>query len=224
MLIPSIDLMGGKIVQLVQGERKALEFGDFDQWIQRFSQFAIVQIVDLDAAKGTGNNNELVRYFAGQLRTQVGGGIRSIARAREVLGFGAAKVIIGSALFPEGEIDLDFARDLCGAIGVNPLLFSVDTRKGRVAVHGWKDSTNITPAEAVHQLQPYCSGFLYTNIDTEGLMQGFPIQALDEIRAGTNKKIIAAGGITTMAEVERLDAIGVDAVVGMAIYTGKMKV
>lgn len=224
MLIPSIDLMGGKIVQLVQGERKALEFGDFDQWIERFSQFPLVQLVDLDAAKGAGNNNDLVRYFAGKLRTQVGGGIRSIARAREVLGFGATKVIVGSALFPEGEIDLDFAGALCGAIGADPLLFSVDAREGRVAVHGWKDSTNITPAEAVHQLQPYCSGFLYTNIDTEGLMQGFPIHALDEIRAATNKKIIAAGGITTMDEVERLDAIGVDAVVGMAIYTGKMKV
>src|SRR5262249_53263889 len=105
MLIPSIDLMRGKIVQLVQGERKALEFDDFDQWAERFSTFSIVQLVDLDAAKGSGNNNELVRYFAGKLRTQIGGGIRSIARAREVLGFGASKVIVGSALFPEGEID-----------------------------------------------------------------------------------------------------------------------
>ena len=224
MLIPSIDLMGGKIVQLVQGERKALEFDDFDQWIERFSQFSIVQLVDLDAAKGTGNNNELVRYFAGKLRAHVGGGIRSIARAREVLGFGASKVIVGSALFPEGEIDLDFARELSGATGIEPLLFSVDARKGRVAVHGWKDSTEITPADAVHQLQSYCSGFLYTNIDTEGMMQGFPIHVLDEIRAATTKKIIAAGGITTMEEVEKLDALGVDAVVGMAIYAGKMKV
>jgi phosphoribosylformimino-5-aminoimidazole carboxamide ribotide isomerase len=224
MLIPSIDLMGGKIVQLVQGERKALEFDNFDQWIERFSQFSIVQLVDLDAAKGTGNNNELVRYFASKLRTQVGGGIRSIARAREVLGFGAAKVIVGSALFPEGEIDLDFARELSGAIGVEPLLFSVDGRRGRVAVHGWKKATNITPAGAVHQLQSNCSGFLYTNIDTEGMMQGFPIHVLDEIRAATTKKIIAAGGITSMEEVEKLDAMGIDAVVGMAIYTGKMKV
>jgi phosphoribosylformimino-5-aminoimidazole carboxamide ribotide isomerase len=224
MLIPSIDLMGGKIVQLVQGERKALEFDDFDQWAERFAAYAIVQIVDLDAAKGTGNNNELVRYFAGKLRTQVGGGIRSIARAREVLGFGAAKVIVGSALFPEGEIDLDFARELCGAVGVEALLFSVDARGGRVAVHGWKKSTDITPAEAVHQLQSYCSGFLYTNIDSEGLMKGFPIHVLDEIRAATTKKIIAAGGITSMEEVEKLEALGIDAVVGMAIYTGKMKV
>ena len=224
MLIPSIDLMGGKIVQLVQGERKALEFDDLDQWIARFAAYPIVQIVDLDAAKGTGNNNELVRYFAGKLSTQVGGGIRSIARAREVLSFGASKVIVGSALFPEGEIDLDFARELCGAVGTEPLLFSVDARGDRVAVHGWKDSTDITPADAVHQLQSYCSGFLYTNIDTEGLMQGFPIHVLDEIRAATTKKIIAAGGITSMDEVEKLDALGIDAVVGMAIYTGKMKV
>jgi len=224
MLIPSVDLMGGKIVQLVQGERKALEFDDFEQWAERFAAYSIVQIVDLDAAKGRGNNNELVRYFAGKLRTQVGGGIRSIARAREVLGFGAAKVIVGSALFPEGEIDLDFARELCGAIGVEPLLFSVDARGCREDVHGWQESTDITPADAVHQLQSYCSGFLYTNIDTEGMMQGFPIQVLDEIRAATTKKIIAAGGITSMEEVEKLDAMGIDAVVGMAIYTGKLKI
>src|SRR5262249_712820 len=203
---------------------KALEFDDFDQWAERFAAYAIVQIVDLDAAKGTGNNNELVRYFAGKLHTQVGGGIRSITQTREVLKFGASKVIVGSALFPEDDIELDFGGEMREGVGVEPLLFSVDARRGRVAVHGWKKATNITPADTVHQLQSYCSGFLYTNIDTKGMIQSFPIHVLDEIRAATTKKIIAAGGITSMEEVEKLDAMGIDAVVGMAIYTGKLKV
>ncbi len=224
MLIPSIDLMDGKIVQLVQGERKALESEDFESWIERFQSYPIIQLIDLNAAMRTGDNRQLLRLFCGKLPCQVGGGIRSVARAQEVLGYGAAKVIIGSALFTKTGVDVEFARGLSQAVGPDRLLFSVDARAGHVAVHGWKEVTQITPADAVRQLQDFCSGFLYTNIETEGLMQGFPIHALDQLRAATSKKIIAAGGITTTEEVNQLEAIGIDAVVGMAIYTGKMKV
>jgi phosphoribosylformimino-5-aminoimidazole carboxamide ribotide isomerase len=224
MLIPSIDLMGGKIVQLVQGERKALEFQDFDQWSRLFKEYPIVQLIDLDAAMGKGENNSLVRRFCAELPCQVGGGIRSVERANELLHFGAKKVIIGSALFNADGVNFDFAQALSAAIGAERLIFSVDARAGYVAVNGWKKSTQITPAHAIGELQDFCSGFLYTNIDTEGLMQGFPLQVLDELRAATNKKLIVAGGITTREEVAALDAMGVDAVVGMAIYTGKMKV
>ncbi len=224
MLIPSIDLMDGKIVQLVQGERKALEFDDFDSWADRFRSYPIIQLIDLNAAKRNGDNRQLLRLFCGKLPCQVGGGIRSVDRAREVLSLGAAKVIIGSALFTKTGVDLEFAQGLAKAIGPDRLLFSVDARAGHVAVHGWKEVTQVTPAKAIAQLQDFCSGFLYTNIDTEGLMQGFPMHVLDELRAATSKKIIAAGGITTREEVKALEAIGVDAVVGMAIYTGRMKV
>lgn len=224
MLIPSIDLMGGRIVQLVQGERKALEFDDFSEWIDRFRKFPIVQVIDLDAAMGSGSNRALVRAMCEELPCQVGGGLRTLERAREVLGWGAKKVIIGSSLFSSAGVNLDFARELSEELGSERLVFSVDSRAGFVAVKGWKQSTRLRPADAMRQLEPFCSAFLYTHIDTEGLMQGFPFAVLDEFRQATPRKLIVAGGITTSEEVERLDALGVDAVVGMAIYTGAMPV
>jgi phosphoribosylformimino-5-aminoimidazole carboxamide ribotide isomerase len=223
MLIPSIDLMGGKIVQLVQGERKALEFDDFAQWTQRFRSFPIVQVIDLDAAMASGDNSEQVARLCSELPCQVGGGIRSAERVRIVLNAGAKKVIVGSALFSADGVNAPFARQLASEFGTERLIFSVDSRAGFVAVKGWKQKTAIRPADAISQLQDFCSGFLYTHIDTEGLMQGFPFSVLDELRAATTKKLIVAGGITTAAEIEKLDSMGIDAVVGMAIYTGALK-
>jgi phosphoribosylformimino-5-aminoimidazole carboxamide ribotide isomerase len=222
VLIPSIDLMGGKIVQLVQGEKKALEFTDFDEWITRFSKYPIVQLIDLDAAMANGNNRELVQRFAAELPTQVGGGIRTIEAAREVLAARAKKIIIGSSLFAEG-INLDFARSLHDEFGSERLIFAVDARNGRVAIKGWQEAVAITPREAIRALDQFCGAFLYTHIDTEGLMQGIPMDVIRELRDSTQRKLIAAGGIRSIDEVKQLDAMGVDAVVGMAIYTGAMQ-
>jgi phosphoribosylformimino-5-aminoimidazole carboxamide ribotide isomerase len=222
VLIPSIDLMGGKIVQLVRGEKKALEFTNFDEWIARFSKHSIVQLIDLDAAIGNGDNRSLVQQFAAALPTQVGGGIRTIKSAREALAARAKKIIIGSSLFT-GGINLDFARELHDEFGLQKLIFAVDARNGRVAIKGWKEKVALTPKEAIRALDPFCSAFLYTHIDTEGLMQGIPMDVIRELRDSTQRKLIAAGGIRSMDEVNQLDAIGVDAVVGMAIYTGAMQ-
>jgi phosphoribosylformimino-5-aminoimidazole carboxamide ribotide isomerase len=222
VLIPSIDLMGGKIVQLVQGEKKALEFTNFDEWIARFSKYPIVQLIDLDAAMANGNNRELVQQFAAALPTQVGGGIRTIEAAREVLAARAKKIIIGSSLFT-GGINLAFARELRDEFGAEKLIFAVDARNGRVAIKGWKESVALTPKEALSALAPFCGAFLYTHIDTEGLMQGIPMDVIRELRDSTQRKLIAAGGIRSMDEVNQLDAMNVDAVVGMAIYTGAMQ-
>lgn len=224
MLIPSIDLMGGKIVQLVQGKRKALEFDNFSEWVERFRKFPIVQVIDLDAAMGKGNNREPIRQFCAELPCQVGGGLRTVEAANEALAAGAKKVIIGSSLFNGEGVNIAFAQELANQLGPDRLIFAVDSRGGYVAVKGWKQSTGLRPSDAVRQLQAFCSGFLYTHIDTEGLMQGFPVAALDGIRQATSKKLVAAGGITTLEEVEQLDALGIDAVVGMAIYTGTMQV
>ena len=224
MLIPSIDLMGGKIVQLIQGERKALEFDDFSEWIERFGKFPIVQVIDLDAAMGSGDNRTVVEELCKQLPCQVGGGLRTVERARQVLEWGAEKVIIGSSLFSSEGTDLGFAAELAKGLRTERLVFSVDSRAGFVAVKGWKQSTGLRPADAMRQLEPFCSAFLYTHIDTEGLMQGFPFAVLDELCGVTKKKLIVAGGITTSEEVKRLDVMGIDAVVGMAIYTGAMRV
>lgn len=222
MLIPSIDLMGGKIVQLVQGEKKALEFDDFEYWIERFSGYPLVQLIDLDAAMGHGNNRELIAMICKRLPCQTGGGIRDVARASELLAAGAKRVIFGSALLKDGKINTSLATTAAESLGEEHLTFAIDSRKGKVAIKGWKESTAIDPKDMVRGLDPYCSAFLYTHIDTEGTMTGFPIEVARELVALTKKKMIVAGGIRSRAEVDQLDAIGVDAVVGMAIYTGAM--
>lgn len=223
MLIPSIDLMAGKIVQLVQGERKALEFDDFNYWIERFSAYPLVQLIDLDAAMGNGNNRELIAMVCKRLPCQAGGGIRSVERARELLAVGARRVILGSALLKDGAINMALAETAAKSLGVEQLTFAIDSRNGRVAIKGWKEGTSVTPPEMIRALDPHCSAFLYTHIDTEGTMTGFPLHVAGELTALTKNKLIVAGGIRSRAEVNELDALGVDAVVGMAIYSGAMQ-
>ncbi len=223
MLIPSIDLMGGKIVQLVQGERKALEFDDFEEWIVRFTPFPLVQLIDLDAAIGTGNNRSLLQEFAERLPCQIGGGIRDIKSAQEVLSMGAKRVILGSSLLRNGEPDTAFAREIAKEVGAEKLVFAVDSKQGRVAIQGWRERMAITPQAMIEVLEPWCGAFLYTHIDTEGLMQGIPLEIVRQLRDCTRKQLIVAGGISAHDEVERLHKMKVDAVVGMAIYTGKMQ-
>lgn len=223
MLIPSIDLMGGKIVQLVQGERKALEFDDFEEWISRFSSFPLIQLIDLDAAMGKGDNRGLVGSFAQRLPCQVGGGIRSIQMAEQMLLLGAQRVILGSSLIRDGAPDTAFAEEAARTVGSQKLIFAIDCKKGRVAIRGWRELAPLTPLQMISALEPYCGAFLYTHVDTEGLMRGIPLEAVRPLRAATHKQLIVAGGISTAGEIEQLDAIHVDAVVGMAIYTGKLK-
>jgi len=223
VLIPSIDLMGGKIVQLIQGEREALEFDDFEYWIERFSKFPLVQLIDLDAAMGHGNNRELIAMICKRLPCQTGGGIRDVARASELLALGAKRVIFGSALLKDSEINTSLASEAAKALGAKQLTFAIDSRNGKVSIHGWKESTAVDPKDMVRTLETYCSAFLYTHIDTEGTMTGFPIQIAQELAGLTKKQMIVAGGIRSRAEVDGLHAIGVDAVVGMAIYTGAMQ-
>ena len=222
MLIPSIDLRNGCVVQLVQGERLALEDPDLDAWIRRFAGFPTLQLIDLDAAIGTGSNDALVAYVCGQRRCRVGGGIRSIERARAVLAQGATHVIVGSSLFRDGRPDLSFARALAEAVGVERVIAAVDVKGGRVAVKGWRETVPMTAVEAVGALEPYCVEFLYTHVDKEGLMGGTDMAAIRAVAGATSRRLVAAGGITTRGEIDELDAMGVDAVVGMAIYTGRL--
>ncbi len=220
MLIPSIDLMGGKIVQLVQGRKKALEFDDFGEWVKRFSKYPAVQLIDLDAAIGTGENRRLIGELARQLPCQVGGGIRSVEAAEAALAAGARRVIVGSALFAEGKVDADFAAGMATAVGADRLVFALDAIGGRVAIHGWRTVTDVSPLQMMLALEPWCGGFLYTHVDNEGLLQGFPQEAIRPLRTATTRQLIAAGGIREQKEIEDLHAMGVDAVVGMGIYRG----
>jgi phosphoribosylformimino-5-aminoimidazole carboxamide ribotide isomerase len=222
MLIPSIDLQRGRIVQLVQGERLAVETADTDGWIAKFKPFRKVQLIDLDAAKGDGDNLVMVRGICGQLPCRVGGGIRSVERAQEVIGAGAHAVIVSSALFAGSEVNVEFAQRLADALGRDRVIAAVDSRGGQVVIHGWRTALPISAVDAVRTLEPWCDEFLYTHVDTEGLMQGTNFEAIRAVRRATTRRVTAAGGITTREEIDRLDAEGVDAVVGMAIYTGRL--
>jgi len=222
MLIPSIDLMGGKIVQLVQGEKKALEFDDFEEWIGRFANYPLVQLIDLDAAIGTGNNRALLERFTARLPCQVGGGIRSLDDATEILSRGATRIILGSVLVYKNKINVAAAEQFATKFRSDRLTFAVDSKSGKVAIKGWREVTSISTAEMMQALESYCGAFLYTHVDTEGLMKGIPLEVVRALRAVTSRQLIVAGGITSQEEVNQLDELAIDAVVGMAIYSGRM--
>jgi phosphoribosylformimino-5-aminoimidazole carboxamide ribotide isomerase len=229
MLIPSIDLKNGKVVQLVQGEKLAIESDDLDGWIERFAKFPKIQLIDLDAAMGIGTNDALVRKVAARLPCRVGGGIRSVGRAQDLLEAGAQAVIVGSAFFDMRRtsdggsvIKFDFAEALRDAIGLDRVIAAVDAKGGRVVIHGWRTALPVTAVQAVQALDPYCGEFLYTHVDTEGLMQGTDMAAIQAVKDATMRRVTAAGGVTTREEIDALDKLGIDAVVGMAIYTGSL--
>ena len=228
MLIPSIDLLGGQIVQLQQGklgqgDKPKLAFDDFEYWIDRFSPYPLVQLIDLDAAMRQGDNSDLVAEISKRLPVQVGGGIRSIQRAQTLLNAGAKRVILGSALFSErdgvGQVNTAFAEQLVSAIGPEHLVAGIDSHRGKIAIKGWKAQITLTPEEAIPALNPHVGAFLYTHIEGEGLMQGFPIEIAQRLHALTTRQLIVAGGIRAQSEIDALEAINVDAVAGMAVYT-----
>jgi phosphoribosylformimino-5-aminoimidazole carboxamide ribotide isomerase len=197
-----------------------LAFDDFEYWIEKFSRFPLVQLIDLDAAMRQGDNSVLVAQIAKRLPVQAGGGIHSVERAQQVLEAGAKRVIVGSALFSaEGTVNTKFAAELAAAVGAERVVAGIDTKNGRIAVKGWKEQVELTPNDAIPQLDPYASAFLYTHVDGEGLMQGFPIETAARLRKLTQRQLIVAGGIRSQEEVDALDALGADAVVGMAVYT-----
>ena len=234
MLIPAIDLMDGHIVQLVQGEQLALQSDDVDYWIDRFRPYKLIQLIDLDAAKRQGNNRALLEQILQKLPCQVGGGIRTAADARTLLDLGAKRVIFGSSLFageesssfatPQQLVRTEFASHLAAALGTEHLTFSVDTKNGNVAVRGWQQQLALRPDQAMALLEPFCSAFLYTHVDTEGRMQGFPIPIAQKLRALTKRQLIVAGGIRDRGEIDALHVIGVDAIAGMAVYTGVLSI
>lgn len=222
-LIPSIDLLGGKVVQLERGERVILESDDLDGWIERFSGYPVVQVIDLDAAMGQGDNLALVRRACSRLHCQVGGGARSIDRARLLLDAGAARVVIGSALFTEAGVNLTGAAEFEEALGRDALVGAVDSRAGKVVIHGWKTAVPLDATTAVRALEAYVGRFLYTHVDTEGTLRGLNLDAVLAVQAATTRPLIAAGGIRSQEEIDGLHAHGIDAVVGMAVYRGLIR-
>jgi phosphoribosylformimino-5-aminoimidazole carboxamide ribotide isomerase len=224
VLIPAIDLQDGRVVQLVQGERLALSFDDVEPWIEKFSRCPLVQVIDLDAALGRGSNADMVRRLCQVLPCRVGGGLRSAEAGEALLAAGAREVIYGSALFREGRVDEAAAEAISTRLGTERTIAAVDSRAGRVVLRGWTASAAITPEEAVRALEPHVGGFLYTIVEGEGLMQGINLEAVRSLRRSTSRRLTVAGGIRNEEEIDLLHQMQVDAVVGMAVYTGKVRV
>lgn len=223
MLIPSIDLMNGKVVQLQQGARLAIESADINGWVDRFAGYPLIQVIDLDAAMGRGDNRAIVARLCAARPCQVGGGVRTVDRARALVDAGAVRVILGSSLFNTDGVDRAAARAFAAALPVDRLVGALDSRAGRVTIHGWKTSLPVTPQDAARALDPFVGAFLYTHVDDEGMMTGINMDAVRVVAAATTRRLIAAGGIRSREEIDRLDALGIDAVVGMAIYTGTIE-
>ncbi len=222
MILPCIDLMDGKVVQLVQGREKALEGDPPLEMVKKFAAFPEIQVIDLDAAMGRGSNDDLVRLLAGAAAIRVGGGVRTAARARALVEQGARKVIVGTAAFHSGGVNREFLAEAVAAVGRERLVVALDSIEGRIVVKGWREATGLAAAEVMDQLEPYCSGFLCTYVDKEGMLQGTDLEWFRRLRAATSLELTAAGGITTMEEVRALAEMGVNAALGMAIYTGRL--
>jgi len=222
MIIPCIDLMEGKVVQLVQGREKALEGESPERMLERFAAFPQIQVIDLDAAIGNGANDELVRLVAGRAVCRVGGGVRTVERARALVEQGAHRVIVGTSAFTAAGANEPFLASLVEAIGRERLIVAVDSKGGRIVVKGWREATAFTAEEVLGKLEPYCSGFLCTYVDKEGMLQGTDLEWFRRLRAATSLELTAAGGITTIEEIRALLAMDVHAALGMAIYTGRL--
>jgi phosphoribosylformimino-5-aminoimidazole carboxamide ribotide isomerase len=222
MIFPCIDLMDGKVVQLVQGREKALEADSPEEMLQRFQSFPEIQVIDLDAAIGRGSNDELVRMLASRAATRVGGGVRTVERARALVEQGARKVIIGTAAFAANGINGAFLSSVRAAIGRGRLLIALDSKEGRIVVKGWRESTQFSAEDVLGRLDPYCAGYLCTYVDKEGMLQGTDLDWFRRLRSATTLELTAAGGITTLEDVRALLEMGVHAALGMAIYTGRL--
>lgn len=223
MIIPCIDLMDGKVVQLVRGRDKALEGESPDTMLERFSAFPVIQVIDLDQAIGQGSNLPIVRRIAGRARTWVGGGVRTLERAEDLVRSGAERVIVGTAAFCDNGPNSDFLGALARSIGPERLIVSLDSMHGRIVIRGWRESTALTAEEVVSLFEPYCGAFLCTYVDKEGTMQGTDLEWYRRLRAATDHEITAAGGIASISEIRALVDIGVHAALGMAVYTGHLK-
>jgi phosphoribosylformimino-5-aminoimidazole carboxamide ribotide isomerase len=224
MIIPCIDLQGGKAVQLVHGRKLALSVDDVLGLLERFRNYPVLHVIDLDAAIGTGSNGRWIKILSSRakMKIRVGGGIRSIVRAEKVLSWGAEKIIVGSAAFRDGEIAHDFLQQLRARVGRNNVILALDTERGQIVVRGWRQRLKLRPADVIPRLETYCSGFLCTLVDNEGTMKGTDLAWFRTLRYVTRKPITAAGGIRSYKEVRALEKMGMQAAVGMALYLGKL--
>ncbi len=222
MIVPCIDLMDGKVVQLVQGREKALEGDSPAEMLRKFAAFPQIQVIDLDAAMGRGANDDLVEMLAAKALIRAGGGVRSVSRAEALLEQGAYRIIVGTAAFNDDGPNRAFLESLAASVGRDRVVLALDTKGGRIVTRGWQEATRFSAEDVIRQLEPYCSGFLCTYVDKEGMMQGTDLDWFRRLREATDMEITAAGGITTLNDIQALTAMNIHCAVGMAIYTGRL--
>jgi phosphoribosylformimino-5-aminoimidazole carboxamide ribotide isomerase len=227
MMIPCIDLQDGRAVQLVHGRERKLAVDDVFGLLERFGRYPLIHVIDLDAAMRKGSNATLVRGLCAaankrKMRIRVGGGIRTVAQAARIAGWGAEKIIIGSAAFKDGRVNDKFLHRLVGKIGRRRVMVALDTEGGKILVRGWQDKLRLRPEEVIPELEKYASEFLCTYVDAEGTMRGTNLEWFRALRRATRRPITAAGGIRSREEIQALARIKMDAAVGMALYTGRL--
>ena len=229
MLIPCIDLQGGQAVQLVHGRRRELAVADVFGLLKRFKDYSWLHIIDLDAAMGKGHNDELVRELCATARkdfatkVRVGGGIRTVARAAKISKWGAQQIVVGSSAFRDGKVNIGFLRRLTKRISKEKIIIALDTARGKITTHGWRKRIALHAEEVMVKLEPFCEGFLCTDVDREGTMTGANLAWFRKLRDATSLPIIAAGGIKTHREIAALEKLGMDAAVGMAMYKNRLR-
>lgn len=222
MIFPCIDLMDGKVVQLIQGRDKALEGDAPLTMLERFQGFPEIQVIDLDAAMDRGANDSLIELLAANAKCRIGGGVRTPERAELLLKQGAHRIIVGTAAFGPDGANHALLQSMVEGVSRERLIIALDSREGRIVVRGWQASLDYSAEQVVASLEPYCSGFLCTYVDKEGMMQGTDLDWFRRLRSATTNEITAAGGITTLDDVQQLQAMNVNAALGMAIYTGRL--
>ena len=222
MIIPCIDLMDGKAVQLVQGKEKVIEIEDIDGLLERFQAFPVIHVIDLDAAKGVGSNLSTVLRILKLRKARVGGGVRSVDRADELVGAGAEQVIVGTSAFSSSGVNQPFLEALAAKVSASKICVALDSLGGKIVVKGWQESLLFSASELVKQLEPYCGSFLCTYVDAEGTMLGSDLEWFRDLQAITPHRIIAAGGFSALAQVGEATQQGLDVALGMAIYTGAL--
>jgi len=229
VLIPCIDLQGGQAVQLVHGRRRELAVADVFGLLQKFKKYPWLHVIDLDAAMGKRANDDLVRSLCAKARedfamkVRVGGGIRTVSRAQEVAGWGANQIIVGSAAFQGGRVNARFLSQLAKSVSCERIVIALDTARGKITIHGWRKRIALQAEKVITQLEPFCAGFLCTDVDREGTMTGANLTWFRNLRDATSLPIIAAGGIKTRREIAALEKLGMDAAVGMAMYKNKLR-
>jgi phosphoribosylformimino-5-aminoimidazole carboxamide ribotide isomerase len=221
MIIPCIDLLGGKVVQLIQGEKLALERTP-DEAVELFKGFPLLHIIDLDAAKRQGENRIMIEALLRRIRARVGGGVRTVQDAVALVHLGAEQVIVGSSAFRDGQINFELLSEISREIGKERLMVAVDCKAGKVSVAGWRESVDLSPTEAAKQLNDHVGGLLCTYVDKEGMLQGTDLALFESLRQVTSIPLTAAGGITTLDEVRTLISMDIQVALGMAIYTGHL--